>query len=99
MRSELPRLAQDVLGVRLQLCTQLHPGQMGLQQQVGLDVGVVKLGVVQFVGNLLGQLKDRAVVATNSAEGVVIRAGRRQNNRAGVRAGRRGLTWRSRVSS
>lgn len=52
-----PDLAQDVLGVRLQLSTQLHPGQMSLEQQVCLHVGVVELGVVQFVGNFLRQLE------------------------------------------
>lgn len=49
-------LAEDLLSVRLQLSTQLHPGQVGLQQQVGLHVGVVEFGVGQFVGHLLGQL-------------------------------------------
>ncbi len=50
-------LAQDLLCVRLQLSTQLHPGEVSLQQQVGLHVGIVELGVVQFVGNFLCQLK------------------------------------------
>lgn len=50
-------LAQDVLCVRLQLSTQLHPGEVGLQQQVCLHVGVVVLRVVQLMGDLLGQLK------------------------------------------
>lgn len=54
-----PHLAEDLLGVRLQLGTQLHPGQVSLQQQVGLHMGVVELGVVQFVGHLLRQLEDR----------------------------------------
>lgn len=50
-------LAQDLLCVRLQLSAQLHPGEVGLQQQVGLHVGIVELRVVQFVGHLLCQLK------------------------------------------
>lgn len=50
-------LAEDLLGVRLQLGAQLHARQVSLQQQVGLDVGIVELGVGQFVGNLLGQLQ------------------------------------------
>lgn len=49
-------LAEDLLGVRLQLGAQLHARQVRLQQQVGLDVGVVEFGVGQFVGHLLGQL-------------------------------------------
>lgn len=49
-------LAQDLLSVRLQLSTQLHSGEVSLQQQVGLHVGIVELGVVQFVGHLLCQL-------------------------------------------
>jgi len=55
-------LAQDVLRVRLQLRTQLHPGEVGLQQQVRLHVGIVELGVVQFVGHLLCQLKHKKEV-------------------------------------
>lgn len=51
-----PNLAEDLLGVRLQLSTQLHAGKVGLQQQVSLHVWVVELGVVQLVGHLLGQL-------------------------------------------
>lgn len=52
-------LAQDLLRVRLQLGAQLHPGEMRLQQQVGLHMGVVELGVVQFVRNFLCQLKHK----------------------------------------
>lgn len=52
-------LAQDLLRVRLQLSAQLHPGQVGLQQQVGLHVGIVELGVVQFVRHFLCQLKHK----------------------------------------
>lgn len=51
-----PYLAQNPLSVRLQLCTQLHSGQMSLQQQIGLHMRVVELWIVQFVGNLLCQL-------------------------------------------
>lgn len=59
-------LAQDLLGVGLQLRAQLHPGQVRLQQEVGLHVGVVELGVVQFVGNLLRQLEDEQTTSNDS---------------------------------
>lgn len=52
-------LAENLLGVGLQLGTQLHVGQVGLQQQVGLDMRVVELGVGQFVRDLLCQLPLR----------------------------------------
>lgn len=54
-----PYLAEDLLCIRLQLSTQLHAGQVSLQKQVGLDVRVVELRVIQFVGDLLGQLESR----------------------------------------
>lgn len=53
-----PHLAEDLLCIRLQLGTQLHAGQVGLQKQVGLDVRVVELRVIQLVGDLLGQLES-----------------------------------------
>lgn len=56
---EHPNLAQDLLSVWLQLGTQLHPGEVGLQQEVGLHMGVVELGIVQFVGHLLCQLEKK----------------------------------------
>ena len=52
-------LAQDLFRVRLQLSTQLHSGEVGLQQQVGLHVRIVELGVVQLVGHFLCQLNRK----------------------------------------
>lgn len=49
-------LAEDFLSVRLQLGAQLHARQVSLQQEVGLDVGIVEFGVGQLVGNFLSQL-------------------------------------------
>lgn len=51
-------LAKDLLCIRLQLSTQLHAGQVSLQKQVGLDVRVIELRVIQLVGDLLGQLES-----------------------------------------
>lgn len=56
-----PYLAEDLLRVRLQLGAQLHARQVSLQQEVGLDVGVVEFGVGQLVGNLLGQLRRETI--------------------------------------
>lgn len=58
-------LAQDFLGVGLELGAQLHPRQVGLQQQVGLHVGVIELGVVEFVGYFLCQLKHKIKMLQN----------------------------------
>ena len=33
----------DSLGVLLQLCRQLNPGQVSLEQNIGLDVRVIEL--------------------------------------------------------
>lgn len=58
--AQSPHLAEDLLSIRLQLSAQLHAGQVSLQKQVGLDMWVVELRVIQLVGNLLGQLESGA---------------------------------------
>lgn len=52
-----PYLAEDLLCIRLQLGTQLHAGEVSLQEQVGLNVWVIELRVIQLVGDLLSQLE------------------------------------------
>lgn len=52
-------LAEDFLRIRLQLSAQLHAGQVSLQKQVGLDVRVIELRVIQLVGDLLSQLEGK----------------------------------------
>lgn len=52
-------LAEDLLCIRLQLGTQLHAGQVGLQKQVGLDVWVVELRVIQLVGTFWASCRRR----------------------------------------
>jgi len=54
---EADRLAQNLLGVRLQLGGQLHTRHVSLQQEIGLDMRVVVLGTrLQLVRQPLGQL-------------------------------------------
>ena len=55
--ASLTNLVEDLLSVWLQFCRQLHARQVCLQQQVGLGVGVVKLGVGLLVWKSRCQLK------------------------------------------
>ncbi len=67
------RSVQDSLRVLLEFRRQLHAGQMGLEEEIDLDVGIRVLLALWFIRESLAQLSKDAVFLVSNGDALELR--------------------------